>query len=64
MYVFITHPSKAAQQQMPKTCVKINYTQLPFYFFFCFLASPLGMRDLSSPTRNRTHAPCSRSVES
>ena len=29
-----------------------------------FLASPHSMRDLSSPARDRTHAPCNGSVES
>ena len=33
-------------------------------FFFFFLAIPRGMRDLSSPTRDWTHAPCSGSAES
>ena len=32
-----------------------------FFLLFLFLAC---MRDLSSPTRDRTHAPCSGSVES
>ena len=31
---------------------------------FLFLATQRGMRDLSSPTRDRTHVPCSRSSES
>ena len=31
---------------------------------FFFLAVPLGLQDLSSPTRDRTPAPCSGSVES
>ena len=41
------------------------------YFFFklgkglfFFIPVPRGMRDLLSPTRDWTHAPCSRSVES
>ena len=35
-------------------------------FFVClfFFEAPWGMWDLSSPTRNRTHAPCSGSMES
>ena len=33
------------------------------WFFFLFLATPCGMRDLSSPTKDRTHAPCSGSME-
>ena len=35
-----------------------------FFFFLIFLATPGGMRDLSSLTRDGTHAPCSGSVES
>ena len=31
---------------------------------FFFLAVPRGMRDLSSPTRDQTHATCSESMES
>ena len=31
---------------------------------FFFLAMPLGLWDLSSPTRDRTRAPCSGSAES
>ena len=27
------------------------------FFFFIFLAEPLGLQDLSSPTRDRTQAP-------
>ena len=34
------------------------------FFFFFFLAAPHGMWDLSSLTRDRTHAPCSGSAES
>ena len=37
---------------------------LTFTFFFLLLAEPRGMWDLSSPTRDRTQAPCSGSVES
>ena len=33
-------------------------------FRFFFLATPYGMRDLSSPASDQTHAPCSGSVES
>ena len=32
--------------------------------FFFFLAVPHGVRDPSSPTRDRTRAPCSGSTES
>ena len=32
-------------------------------FIFYFLASPLGMQDLSSPTRDQTHVPCIGSLE-
>ena len=38
-------------------------TSLLKFFFFYFLAAPHGMQDLSSPTRDRTHAPCSGSAE-
>ena len=33
-------------------------------FLTCFLATPLGMWDLRSPTRNRAPAPCIESSES
>ena len=33
-------------------------------FLFFFLAAPCGLRDLSSPTRDQTHAPYSGSTES
>ena len=35
-----------------------------FVWFFFFFASLLSFLDLSSPSRYRTHAPCSRTVES
>ena len=36
-----------------------------YYFsFFLFFAMPCGIQDLSSPTRDRTHAPCSGSTVS
>ena len=31
---------------------------IPFFFFLSFFAYPHGMWDLSSPTRDRTCAPC------
>ena len=34
------------------------------FFILIFLAVPHGMQALTSPTRNRTRAPCSGSVES
>ena len=34
-----------------------------FYYYY-FLTIPCGVRDLSSPTRHQTHAPCSGSTES
>ena len=37
---------------------------LSLFYFLYFLAFPLGMWDLSSSTRDKTHAPCSRSVAS
>ena len=36
---------------------------LSFFLFFFFLAALRGMRDFSSPTRDRTRDPCSGSVE-
>lgn len=33
------------------------------FYFFCFLAVPHGMRNLSSPTRNWSHVPCSGSAK-
>ena len=38
-------------------------TRVYFDFFF-FLATPQGLWDLSSPTGDRTRAPCSGSAES
>ena len=35
-----------------------------YLLIFWFLASPLGLGDLSSPTRDRTQAPCSVSAKS
>ena len=35
-----------------------------FCFFFFFFAAVCSMRDLSSLTRDRTHAPCTGSTES
>ena len=35
-----------------------------FKIYIYFLAALQGLRDLSSPTRDRTHAPCSGSAES
>ena len=35
---------------------------LLFFFLFFLLAMPRGVWDLSSPTRDRTHAPCSGST--
>ena len=43
----------------------IHSSALFFFFFsFLFLAAPCGMRDLSSPTRDRTRVPCIGSAES
>jgi len=30
-----------------------------FYYYYCYLSAWHGMRDLSSLTRDQTHAPCS-----
>ena len=35
-----------------------------FLFIYLFFAAPRSMWDLSFPTRDRTHTPCSGSVES
>ena len=46
---------------------KIRGTFFVFCLFVClflFLAAPCGMWDLSSPTRDRTCAPCSGCVDS
>ena len=40
------------------------YTVWFFVFFSIFLATPRRMRDLSSPTRDQTHGPCSGSTVS
>ena len=40
-----------------------SYSLCEFFFFF-FLAALCSMRDLSSPTRDQTCAPCSGSTES
>ena len=37
---------------------------LLLFFFFFLLAVPCGIQDLSSPTRDRTRAPCGGSVQS
>ena len=42
--------------------LKINL--LDDFFFFFFLTAPCGMRDLISPTRAQTPAPCSGISES
>ena len=33
------------------------------FIYLFILAAPCGLWDLSSPTRDQTHAPCSRSME-
>ena len=46
---------------------KEKYRRTSFMFFliyFFFLATLRGLQDLSSPTRDRTRAPCSGSAES
>ena len=51
-------------------CISWDFTQPIlnllhcFLFFFFFLAIPRSMQDLSSLTRDQTHAPCSGSAES
>ena len=39
----------------------INFFKIILFYFI--LATPRGMQDLSSPTRDQTHAPCSGSAE-
>ena len=46
---------------LPGTLTTLSYF---YYCFLIFLATPCGIWDLSSPTRDRTCAPCSGSVES
>ena len=41
-----------------------NVVHCVTYISLLFLAGPLGMQDLSSPTRDETHTSCSGSVES
>ena len=41
-----------------------NNTIIARDFFLKILATPRGMRDPSVPTRDRSHGPCSGSVES
>ena len=53
----------AESHQMPRGEKQLSecwahFSELPFS-----LAAPRGMRDLSSPNRDRTHAPCSGIVE-
>ena len=40
-----------------------TYLFIIYYCSFYFLAASCGMRDLSSPTRDRTCGPCIASVE-
>ena len=42
----------------------LHHDFVVFLFFFFFLAVLRSLQDLSSPTRDRTHAPCSGSLES
>ena len=44
----------------PAEAFAVGLLPLSFFFFF-FLAMPRGMWDLSSWTRDQTHAPCSES---
>ena len=40
------------------------FVYLFIYLFIYFFAAPFGMQDLSSPTKDQTHAPCIGSMES
>ena len=61
-------PKASALTQSLKTPVwqgKVPRDHIDFYFVLgVFLATPRSMQDLSSQTRDRTHAPCSGSTES
>ena len=58
---FRTHARETAVP--PNVCLWETLSNRILFFFF-FLAMPHGMWDLSSPTRDRTHAPCIGSAES
>ena len=58
-------PSSTTSSSYSGHCIGVLSPLLtnPLLFSFSFFrAAPCGMRDLSSPTRDRTHAPCSGSA--
>ena len=54
--------SKLLQHSPPSKAAAAHFLFL-FFFFINFLATPHGMRDLSSPTRDRTCAPAEEVLE-
>ena len=54
------HPQPPQTPSHPPSSPPLFY----YLFIYLFLATLCGMRDLSSPTRDPTRAPCSGSVES
>ena len=44
--------------------LRLNLDHISFFFFFFNLATLCSMQDLSSLTRDGTHAPCSVNAES
>ena len=61
---FIFLPEMYERVQTPSHSYQHIVIYLFFFFFFFFLAAPHCMWDLSSLTRDLTHAPCSGNVES
>ena len=73
----LLHSGKAVQNLGPSwRSTHTSYTRFSYYsakpgcfqrifsfLFFFFLASPVGMQDLSFPTRDQTRAPCIGSSE-
>ena len=48
-------------EKNPRKCGNLLYKKDCYFTFF--LAMPHSMQDLSSPTRDQTHAPCSGNTE-
>ena len=46
---------------IPRSGIAGYYGELVFDFLDSFLATPHGIQDLSSPTREQIHSPCSGS---
>ena len=62
MWLHKAAPSPFHSQKYPEPDNKLFIIIIIFYYFY--LAALHGMRDLSSPTRDRTRASCSGSAES